>query len=138
MTTDNCAEINDAKRVEQKSGIAEPVKQHRYSDFMIPAGILIGLGAGVLADHLFAGFLAGLGLGLVVSELLPSVMKSEAGECRTPGNTNVTVLLIGVFLVLVAASLVFAPAAIWPYAFAGFFILAGIAILARGFSATSR
>ena len=131
MKTENCAEITDAKRIEIKSGLLEPGENRQYG-FIIPAFILIGLGVGLLVDHLGSGFLIGLGLGLIGSELLPIVKKSLEGECPHTGGANVTTLLIGAFLILIGISFVLAPAAIWPYAIAAFFILAGISFLVRG------
>jgi hypothetical protein len=133
MKAENCAEITDAKRIEQKSGLAEPVKNDRYSSFIVPAGILIGLGVGLLVDYLLSGFFVGLGLGLICSELFRFVEKSREAECTQPGNANVTTLLIGTFLVFIGFGIVLAPAAIWPYAIAGFLILTGIWFLVRGF-----
>ena len=133
MKTENCAEMSDAKRIEQKSGLAEPVKNERYSSFIVPAGILIGLGVGLLVDYLLSGFFVGLGLGLIGSELLPLVRKSRDGECTQPKGTNVTTLLIGSFLSFIGIGIVLVPAAIWPYAIAGFLILTGIWFLVRGF-----
>jgi hypothetical protein len=111
--------------------------EDRQSGFVVPAGILIGLGAGLLADHAGAGFLVGLGLGLLGSELLPFARKSREGEYSQPGSANVTLLLIGTVLVLAGISIVWAPAAIWTYAIPGLLILAGIGVLVRGFLKTS-
>ena len=86
-----CVEITDAKRIEMKSGLTEP-GEHRNSGFIISACILIGLGVGLLVDHLGSGFLIGLGLGFVGSELLPLVRKSPGGECPQMGGANVTTL----------------------------------------------
>ena len=133
MKTESCAEITDAKRIEQKSGLTEPQNQHPNNGFIVPAGILIGLGVGLLVDYLVCGFLIGLGLGLIGSELLPFIRKSPEGECTQPGGANVTTLLIGAFLVFIGIGIVLVPAAIWPYAIAGFLILAGIGVLVRGF-----
>jgi len=133
MKTENCAEITDVKRIELKSGLTEPEKQHPNNGFMVPAGILIGLGAGLLVDNLLCGFLIGLGLGLIGSELLPFIRKSPEGECTQPGGANVTTLLVGAFLIFIGISIVLVPAAIWPYAIAGFLILAGIGVLLRGY-----
>jgi hypothetical protein len=133
MKTENCAEIIDAKRIEQKSGLAEPVKNDRYSGFIVPAGILIGLGVGLLVDYLLSGFFIGLGFGLICSELFRLIEKSREAESTQPGSANVTTLLIGTFLVFIGFGIVLAPAAIWPYAIAGFLILTGIWFLVRGF-----
>ena len=136
MKTENCTEITDARSIELKSGLSEPV-EGRHNGFIVPAGILIGLGAGLLVDHAGAGFLVGLGLGLLGSELLPLVMKPREGECLQPGGTNVTLLFIGSFLVLAGISIVWAPAVIWSYAIPGLLILAGIGFLVRGFTKIS-
>ena len=134
MKADSCAEITDAKRIEMKSGLLEPGEQRKYG-FIIPAGILIGLGVGLLVDHLGSGFLIGLGLGFVGSELFPLVKKSLGGECPQTGGANITTILIGAFLILIGISFFWAPgAAIWLYAIAGFLILSGSWFLIRGFS----
>jgi hypothetical protein len=134
MKADSCAEITDAKRIEMKSGLLEP-GEHRNAGFIIPAFVLIGLGVGLLVDHLGSGFLVGLGLGFVGSELLPLVKKSFDRECQQPEGANVTTILIGAFLILIGISVVWAPgAAIWLYAIAGFLILSGVWFLVRGFS----
>ena len=136
MKTENCTEMKDARSIELKSGLKEPVED-RQSGFIVPAGILIGLGAGLLVDQAVAGFLVGLGLGLLGSELLPFVRKSRVGEYPLAGEANVTLLLIGAVLVLAGTSIVWAPAAIWIYAIPGLMILAGIGVLVRGFIKTS-
>jgi hypothetical protein len=133
MKAENCAEMSDAKRIEQKSGLAEPVKNERYSSFIVPAGILIGIGVGLLAGYLLSGFFVGLGLGLISSELFRLIEKSREAESTQTGGMNVTTLLIGTFLVFIGLGIVLAPAAIWPYAIAGFLILTGIWFLVRGF-----
>ena len=133
MKAENCAEITDAKRIELKTGLTEPVKNDGYSGFIVPAGILIGVGVGLLVDYLVSGFFIGLGFGLIGSELFRLVEKSREGECTQPGGANVTTLLIGSFLVFIGIGIVLAPAAIWPYAIAGFLILTGIWFLVRGF-----
>ncbi|HSA37988.1 MAG TPA: hypothetical protein P5013_03745 [Methanoregula sp.] len=136
MKTENCTEMTDARSIELKSGLAEPEKDLQ-NGFIVPAGILIGLGAGLLADHAVAGFLVGLGLGLLGSELLPLARKSQEGEYPLARGANVTLLLIGAVLVLAGISIVWAPAAIWIYAIPGLMILAGIGVLVRGFAKTS-
>jgi len=136
MKTENCSEMKDARSIELKSGLTEPAED-RKNGFIVPAGILIGLGAGLLADYAVAGFLIGLGLGLLGSELLPLARKSREGEVPLAGGVNVTLLLIGAVLVLAGTSIVWAPAAVWIYAIPGLMILAGIGVLVRGFAKTS-
>jgi len=129
--------MKDARSIELKSGLMEPAEEHRNGGFIVPAGILIGLGAGLLADHAVAGFLVGLGLGLLGSELLPIARKYREGEHLLTGGANVTLILIGACLVLAGISIVWAPAAVWIYAIPGLMILAGIGVLVRGFAKTS-
>ena len=133
MKAENCAEITDAKRIELKSGLTEPAEHYRHCGFIVPAGILIGLGVGLLVDYLVSGFFIGLGLGLIGSELFRLFEKSREDERTQPADANVTTLLIGAFLVFIGIGIVLAPAAIWPYAIAGFLILSGIWFLVRGF-----
>ncbi|MDD1682545.1 MAG: hypothetical protein LUO98_01805, partial [Methanoregula sp.] len=129
-------EMNDARSIEQKTGLKEAVED-RQNGFIVPAGILIGLGAGLLADNAVAGFLVGLGLGLIGSELLPLARKSREGEYQQAGDANVILLLIGAALTLAGISIVWAPAAVWIYAIPGLMILAGIGVLVRGFLKTA-
>jgi hypothetical protein len=136
MKTEHCTEMNNARSIEQKSGLKEPL-QDRPNGFIVPAGILIGLGAGLLADYAVAGFLVGLGLGLLGAELLPLARKSRDGEHLPAAEANVTLLLIGAVLFLAGLSIVWAPAAVWIYAIPGLMILAGIGVLVRGFAKTS-
>jgi hypothetical protein len=107
-------------------------KQHRENDYIIPAGFLIGLGAGLLVDHVISGILIGIGLGFLGSELVPLVRKPHEGEYPQPGGTNGTNFLIGAFLIFIGIGIVWAPAVIWPNIIAGFLILTGIWFLVRG------
>jgi Na+-transporting methylmalonyl-CoA/oxaloacetate decarboxylase beta subunit len=87
----------------------------------------------MLVDHVASGFLVGLGLGFLGSGLLPLVKKPVESEGTQPGSTDVTMLLIGAFLIFLGIGLVYAPAALWPYGIAGFLVLLGIWFLVRGF-----
>lgn len=133
METNSCAEFTDGKSRGLKNGLTEPGEQDRPYGFIIPAGVLIGLGMGMLVDHAGSGFLVGLGIGFLGSGLLPIFRKQREGEGVLPGSTDVTMLLIGAFLIFSGIGLVFATAALWPYAIAGFLILLGIWFLVRGF-----
>ncbi len=134
MKTENCVEMTDAKRIEMKSGLAEPGEHDRHSGFIVPAGILIGLGVGLLVNLAGVGFLVGLGSGLIGSELLSFLRRSREGEFTRSRGATVTTILIGSFLVFFGIGIVLMPAAIWPYAIAGCSILAGISFLVRGVS----
>ena len=132
MKPESCAEITNTGCIGLKNGLTEPGEKQRNFGYIIPAGILIGLGVGMLFDHMGVGFLIGLGLGFLGSELLPLVSKSQEGGYLKSGGANVTTVLIGTFLILIGISFVWAPAAIWPYTIAGFLILAGAWFLVRG------
>ena len=108
-------------------------KEHRDFGFIVLAGALIGIGAGMFIDYTFSGFLIGLGLGFVASGLIPLVWRPSEGEGLHQQDKNVTLLLIGAFLVFIGVGLVLAPAVIWPYAIAGFLVLLGTWFLIRGF-----
>ena len=128
MKTNNCTEITDARNRE----LSESGEHHKSYGFIIPAGILIGLGVGILFDHVASGFLIGLGLGFLGSGLLPLIRNPMESE-GLQGRTDITLLLIGAFLVFMGISIVYAPAALLPFAIAGFLILMGIWFLVREF-----
>jgi len=133
MKTNNCTEMNEAR----KTGFVEVVEEHKPYGFIIPAGALIGLGVGVLVDHVGSGFLVGLGIGFLASGLLPFLRKPLEGEGLGHGGVDVTMLLIGAFLAIIGIGFVFALDALWPYALAVFLILMGTWFLVRGFFNTS-
>lgn len=98
----------------------------------IPAGVLIGLGAGLLAGFPGSGVMIGLGLGFLASALVPVKTNGTEPEGTEPKRANIPMFLIGIFFILAGAGTAFAPADIWPYAVAGFLILLGAGFLARG------
>ncbi len=99
-------------------------KHGRYA--FIPAGVLIGLGIGLLTGFAGSGVLVGLGLGFLASALVPAGTKPP--ETKEPGlkGMNITMLLLGIFLIILGVGIVWAPADIWPFLIAGFLILLGI------------
>ncbi len=137
MNMENCVETNNAGNRGLNNGDTAPGTIHRNSGFLIPAGILIGLGVGILVGLAGVGFLIGLGSGLLGSGLLPLVGKPLGNEGTKLGSTDVTTVLIGAFLIFLGVCFVYAPAAIWPYAFAGFLLLIGTWFLVRGFYLTT-
>ena len=109
-------------------------RSHRRGHFLIPAGILIGLGIGLLFGQPAAGVLIGLGLGFLGSALIPAPTVEKPAPSPAPmwGPRWVPVI-IGIFLVLVGLSIVGGLLLPWTYIFAVFLILVGIGFILRGF-----
>lgn len=110
--------------------------EHRHRNrHLIPAGLFIGLGVGLLLNYPGPGLLIGMGLGVIASTLLsPGV--SLSGDTAEPGRHHgsghrVIMALIGIFFVILGISLIVAPPNFWPYLGAGFLILLGIWFIAR-------
>jgi hypothetical protein len=106
----------------------------------IPAGILIGLGIGLLLGHPASGVLVGLGLGFIGTALARTKISSaESGA----GNQNdyyrksspVLFALLGIFMIVLGLGIVWVPAGFWPVMAAAILILLGVGILYRGFTA---
>lgn len=105
--------------------------------FLIPAGVLIGLGVGIIAGYVAAGLLIGLGLGFVATALLPFASKGPdepKSQCCRYGNRWIQGI-IGAFFVIVGAAIVWEPrnfwTYIWPYGVGTFFIFLGLVFIAR-------
>jgi cobalamin synthase len=102
---------------------------------LIPAGVLLGLGIGLLAGYPGPGVLIGLGLGFIGSAALAMQRSAPSG---TEGMTapsprpRIGLFLIGAVLILVGISLVWAPYR-WPVIAALFLILLGAWFLFRAF-----
>jgi len=107
-------------------------RRHR-GNFLIPAGVLIGLGLGLLLNQPGPGVLIGLGLGFVGSAFLPSMGISRDTSAPAPmyGPRWVPVI-IGVFIILLGLWIVWGPPLPWTYIIALIFILIGMGFIARG------
>ncbi len=105
------------------------------SHALIPAGVLIGLGIGLLAGYPGSGVLIGLGLGFILSALMRPSGEGAAGSAAPsmPGGMNWMMLIIGVFMILIGAGLIIKPFDIWPYVVSGFLILLGLWFVVRGY-----
>jgi len=115
-------------------------QQHRRRHgrhFLIPAGVLIGLGVGIIVGYAGAGVLIGLGLGFLASAFLPPA--GEAPEdapvpcCRHGGRWMSAG--IGVVFVIIGAVIIWAPqnfwTYLWPYGVGVFLILIGLSFIAK-------
>jgi hypothetical protein len=110
--------------------------EHRHRNrHLIPAGLFIGLGVGLLMNYPGPGLLIGMGLGFIASALMtpavdPPGDAAETGRYRGSGHRFIMALL-GIFFVILGISLIVAPPNFWPYLGAGFLILLGIWFIAR-------
>ena len=111
-------------------------RHHRHGGHMlIPAGVLLGLGIGLLAGYPGPGVLIGLGLGFIGSAVLAQQRSAPAGTEGMSGPSprpRAGLVLIGAVLVLVGIGLVWAPLR-WPVIAALFLILLGLLFLFRAF-----
>ena len=103
----------------------------------IPAGILIGLGLGLLAGYPGSGVLIGLGLGFIGTALMKMKAPPETGD-GTQGyyrrSSPAILALIGIFMICLGIGIVWTPLTVWPVLAALLLILLGVWILYRGFS----
>lgn len=113
--------------------MTEEQNEHRRSHGhygFIPAGVLIGLGVGLLAGYPGSGVLIGLGLGFLATGIADAVKQASG----TPAEgTNVGMPLLGILMIIIGIGIVWAPADLWPYIIAGFLILLGVWVLIGGF-----
>jgi hypothetical protein len=109
---------------------------HHQRGLLVPAGLLIGLGIGLLAGYPAQGLMIGLGLGFIGSAFLKPKERSAGGEA-TPYHmhheSRLLPALLGAFFIILGVSMVWAPENFWPYIGAGFVILLGIWLIARSF-----
>ncbi|MDD1664411.1 MAG: hypothetical protein LUQ32_03585 [Methanomicrobiales archaeon] len=107
-------------------------RRHR-SHFLIPAGVLIGLGVGLLFNQAGPGVLIGLGLGFVGSAFLASIGPSpDATAPAPPYGPRWISVIIGVFIILLGLWIVWGPPLPWTSIIALLLILLGIGFIARG------
>ena len=111
--------------------------RHQGKQFLIPAGVLIGLGIGLITGYAAACLLIGLGLGLLGSAFF---RHSDAGMAETTGGCcghrgSWGTAIAGIFMILIGVSLILAPmnfwTYIWPYGIGIFLILLGLSFIAR-------
>ncbi len=110
--------------------------EHRHRNrFLIPAGLFIGLGVGMLLNYPGPGLLIGMGLGFIGSTLMTpaayTAVEAAAHE-RDPGSGHRLIMaLLGLFFVVLGFSIIWTPPNFWPYFGAGFLIILGIWFIAR-------
>lgn len=102
---------------------------------LVPAGLLIGLGLGILTGFAAPGLMIGLGLGFIGSAFLKPRERpdADAGAPASHHRSRWMPALLGIFFIILGISMVWAPQNFWPYIAAGFLILIGIWFIARSF-----
>jgi hypothetical protein len=110
-------------------------QEHRRpheKNFFIPAGALIGLGAGLIAGQPGPGILIGLGLGFLARAFIKPVESPEPGTAGSYRSDNRWIFVaIGFFMIVIGAGLIWAPTYLWPYVFGIFLIVLGIIVAAK-------
>ena len=104
--------------------------------FLVPAGVLIGLGVGLITGYAGPGVVIGLGLGLLASSIIPphgTVEGSPPGYCGESNRWGAGI--IGLFMILLGIGLIWAPmnvwSYIWPYGVGIVLILIGLTFIAK-------
>jgi len=117
----------------------EDEKESRYRRHgrhsLIPAGVLIGLGVGLLAGYPGPGVLIGLGLGFLGSAFMnpAGTLKADAAVPAPAPQPRWIFALLGIFFIVIGIGIVWAPPNYWPYLIAVLLILLGCWFLVRGF-----
>jgi hypothetical protein len=109
-------------------------QEHRRrpeKNFFIPAGALIGLGAGLIAGQPGSGILIGLGLGFLAQALVKPVEGSPDTAGSYLSDNRLIFIAIGSFMVIIGAGLIWVPANLWPYVIGIFLIVLGIIVAAK-------
>ena len=104
--------------------------------FLIPAGVLIGLGVGLITGYAGPGVLIGLGFGLLASAFIaPSGIPDDHHPGCCGGGSRWGRGIIGVFLLLLGIGIILAPVNIWmyvwPYGIGIFLILIGLSFIPK-------
>jgi len=116
------------ERQERREERREWRRSHR-GPFLIPAGVLLGLGIGLLVNQPGAGVLIGLGLGFLGSALIRAASPVPPG---VPG-FRWAFVAVGIVLVLLGLAVVTGWALPWTYLIATLLIILGIGFVIRGF-----
>ncbi len=116
----------------------EEAKDYRYRRHgrhsLIPAGVLIGLGVGLLTGYPGPGVLIGLGLGFLGSAFMNPAgsAKTDAAVPAPAWQPRWIIALLGIFFIVIGIGIVWAPVNYWPYIIAILLILLGCWFLVRG------
>lgn len=100
---------------------------------LVPAGLLIGLGVGLLVGYVLATGLIGLGLGFLGSAVVNTQQRTSDEDGSSSHKHGFGIAIVGIFFIIFGILIVWAPVLIWPYIGAAFLILLGIGILVHSF-----
>jgi len=108
-------------------------KRQHGTRFLIPAGILIGLGIGILLNNPFPFLLIGLGFGFLGSSFIRPQEPAPQDPVMSADPTRLhwSTAILGIFFILFGVVLVVAPNFSWTYSIAGALILLGLWFLVR-------
>lgn len=103
-------------------------RPHPGRNLFFPAGLLLGLGAGLILGYPGPGILTGLGLGFLASAFMnPGTGAGHDWNLPVSGyDARWISATLGLFLIVIGVSFVWAPADTWPYIFGLF--LAGLGL----------
>jgi asparagine N-glycosylation enzyme membrane subunit Stt3 len=116
--------------------MSEEKLRHR-GFFLVPAGILIGLGIGMILGYQISGLIIGLGTGFLLSiarrrEPQPAFQGSTGVKTR-PDVAHLVLVIIALYIIFSGIAIIWVPRTRWPYISAVFLILAGIWVVSRGY-----
>ena len=108
-------------------------EEHTGRPLFVPAGILFGLGVGLIIGFPGPGVLTGLGLGFLISAFATPVTSAgnDRGRAACRHDPRWISALLGVFLIGIGIGFVLAPVENWPYLFGVFLVGLGLWFLAR-------
>lgn len=105
-------------------------RQRKFEGMVIPAFILIGIGAGLLFGRPDVGAVVGLGTGFIAMGITKMMNSPKTGISSVTAGATFPLLIGGLFIIA-GFGLVYFPALIWPYFGALALIFAGTWLLFR-------
>ncbi len=105
--------------------------------FLVPAGFLIGLGAGILLGYMWSGMLIGLGGGFLASigkRGWADTYHDTSVRPHSTGGPRWFLPLIGLYIITAGIAIIWIPRDVWQNIAAVFLVLIGIWFIVRGYS----
>jgi hypothetical protein len=104
--------------------------------FLVPAGILIGLGVGMILGYQISGLIIGFGTGFLLSIARRQDQSSFQDSSEAAPKTNVAhrvLVILALYSIISGFAIIWVPRSQWRDIAAGFLILAGIWFVTRGY-----